>query len=64
MGGGRLCIERGPEHGVILLKLTTEKVMHGQRQIVQQMKIRTLCSRFSSLQQKESCMGGGKFCTE
>jgi len=64
MGGGRLCIESEPEHCAILLELATERVMHRQRQIVQQMRIRTLCSRFSSLQQKESCMGGGRLCTE
>jgi hypothetical protein len=47
-----------------ILKLATERVMHGWRQIVYRMRIRTLCSRFLSLQQKESCMGGGRLCTE
>jgi len=35
-----------------ILELATERVMHGWRQIVYRMRIRTLCSRFSSLQQK------------
>jgi hypothetical protein len=47
-----------------ILELATERVMHGWKQIVYRMRIRTLCSRFLSLQQKESCMSGGRLCTE